>query len=933
MKHLRLALVALALVGSASAQRQSQNFDFGWLFSRGENPSYVPATCNSTDFPIPMNNIQCFGLQNIPTATDAASCEAACCLSYACETWQWCPGSSSGCNGQGSNGQGCWVGQMTQCTNSTGWISSGRSSAPPEPPPPGPQPCPQSPACAKFDDSDWRQLNVPHDFIVEGIFNETADRNHGYLPFAIGWYRKHFSVPSSWNGQPVYIDFDGVYRASDYFLNGVWVGHHESGYTPFRWYLHNVSGAQLNYGDSATNVLAVHVDALHFQEGWFYEGGGIYRHTTLNTIPTLSVVPWGVYAPAVVLGPITGGPDEQQYTTDALVNVQTDIANAGSNQDYTLVTSILDPSGKVVAAAKSTGTLAAAGWARVQQQLELTGSVLLWNTAATPMYTVNTVLGSDELNTTFGIRTAIFNVQSGLLLNGFPTKIKGLSMHQDFAGCGTAMPDAVNEFRVTSLKAMGANGWRTAHNPVNSELLDFTDRHGILVWSENRNLVRSIIASPRSAPREPHSRATRRTAEIRDADGNVLVGAPPPFPWPFPDPMYLNDAQAMVLRDRNHPSIIIWSLCNEGGCMQGDPLGGIVASAFKKSIYDCDTSRPITANSEDNDGDTLTKVMDVESFSYNYGEYDLFHWKYPWKPLMGGESASCVSDRGYYLATNATGGWVNADDSGCVVQAWQSCAVVDYCAGNFAWTGFDYKGEPSPLNWPDINSHFGIIDIAGFPKDSYGYYAAWWRNDTSVLHILPQNWNSPVPVGSSLTAEVYCNCAQVQLWVNGVSQGKVSVEFLGVATFNNVVFQPGQLRAESYDNNGKLLATATVNTTGAAASLGLSLDVGADGIRADGQDVALVRVAVLDAQGNLVPDANPLVTFSISGPGSIYGVGNGDPSDHDPDKPLNMPNGVFRRAYNGLARVVVQSGASPGTVRLTANSAGLGSASVDIRTA
>lgn len=323
-----------------------------------------------------MNNTRSWGLAGVPDAHTREECEAACCADPNCETWQFCPVGGA-CQ---PSTQPCWIGMITlPLVNDTGWISSGRSSpfAPAgPPPPPRVQKCPQSPTCAAHDDSSWRKLNVPHDFIVEGTFTPDADRNHGYLPFNISWYRKEFTVDASWNGKSIWLDFDGVYRASDYWLNGVYLGHHESGYTPFRFYLHNATGA-LNYGPSVTNVLAVHVDALTFQEGWFYEGGGIYRHTRITAADPVQIVPWGVYAPSVIAPGATvyGGLTEAQTADSAIINIFTDVASAlpteEGNASYTLTTSITGEDGHIAGALTSRGVLTPGGWARISQRLTM----------------------------------------------------------------------------------------------------------------------------------------------------------------------------------------------------------------------------------------------------------------------------------------------------------------------------------------------------------------------------------------------------------------------------------------------------------------------------------------------------------------------------------------------------------------------------------
>jgi beta-galactosidase len=444
--------------------------------------------------------------------------------------------------------------------------------------------------------------------------------------------------------------------------------------------------------------------------------------------------------------------------------------------------------------------------------------------------------------------------------------------------------------------------------PPNPELLDYCDQHGMLVWDENRFINKGVqpLMSAKDTPLPP----------------TVAVA----------DPQLLLDAQSMVLRDRNHPSVVIWSLCNEGGCEIGNVYGGVIGAQFKDVISAADTMRPITANSEWDVGstDSLTNVMDVMTCSYNYGLYELYHHTHPWKPIMGGESASCTSDRGYYGPTNATTGHVTSDDDGCVTSSWASAATNLWDSGNFAWTGHDYKGEPTPLNWPDVNSHFGVLDIAGFEKDSAGYYRAWWlASGATYLKLMPQDWTQPVPVGTPITLRAYTGAASVEAFVNGASLGKVAVPSFGEARWPAVPFMPGNISAIAYDSNGATVATAVVQTAGPPASLQVTpVQVGPLTYSADGKDVALFTIAVMDAQGNLVPNANPLLTYTVTGPGTIIGLGNGNPSDLTPDKVGNpdLPyGGVWARpAFMGLARAIVQTQAgSPGPISLTVNGEGL----------
>lgn len=447
----------------------------------------------------------------------------------------------------------------------------------------------------------------------------------------------------------------------------------------------------------------------------------------------------------------------------------------------------------------------------------------------------------------------------------------------------------------------------------------------MLVWEENRNLQREVIALGKSAPRKSRE-------PIHGPDGALLRSAPAFDPVPIPNPMYTKDAQDMALRDRNHPSIIIYSLCNEGGCLSDDPNGAAIGEGFKNAIFDVDKLRPITGNLPTwaNYDDAFARSLSFYSYSYGYGQVESMHYEYPWKAQCLGESASCVSDRTYYGATNMTTGFVTQDDHACITKAWSSDATRPWNVGSFAWTGFDYRGEPSPTNWPSISSHFGSWDLAGFPKDTVAYYNAWWRNDSSLLGILPSSWTDPVPAGSLMNAVVFSSAASVELFVNGVSQGKQAVPFAGVAAYPNITYNPGNISARAYDASGAVVATKLVETVGAPVALQLSIDAGGEGIAADGEDVALVRVTVVDAAGRMVPNASPLLNFSVSGAGSIYGVANGNPNDHSPDKPFNMPDGVTRPAFNGLCRVIVQAGTSAGSITLSAASPGLAPASIDV---
>jgi hypothetical protein len=556
-------LLSLLLAPGGALARSRTSFDIGWRYVLGDQ-GWKPPPATSTvsagssagaslgvgggssfcNFGINITGTQCMGLSP-QSASSADECAAACCLDYNCNLWQY--------DDSDPNSAFCWTG--SDCSaNVTGtqWVSFARSTPAPGPPAPGKEPCldPSQPCAPGFNDQSWRVVNTPHDFIVEGIPNESCDRGHGYLCFNKSWYRKDFTVDSSAQGDLVWLDFDGVYKNSDMWLNGAYLGHFTSGYVSFRYYLHNAtmpnsSTPVLNYG-ATPNVLAVLVDALTEQEGWFYEGGGITRKVWINYADPLSITPWGAYFPAAVTGAITSGPAGAmgpQTAASALINAAVDIQNARPTPAHaTLTLTVLDASGATVATSASAANISAGGWVRLTPALTLPGPVHLWNTESTYMYSVraDVAVGGatvDTVTVPIGVRDAIWTPNQGFVLNGFKVPAKGFSQHQDFAGCGTAVPDRVNEFRVAGIRAIGGNFWRTAHNPTNPELLDFADAQGMLMWVENRFINKGV--QPIQGPKDTGF---------------------PPFNA-VADPQLLADAQAMVLRDRNHPSVVIWSLC------------------------------------------------------------------------------------------------------------------------------------------------------------------------------------------------------------------------------------------------------------------------------------------------------------------------------------------------------------------------------------
>jgi beta-galactosidase len=525
--------------------------------------------------------------------------------------------------------------------------------------------------------------------------------------------------------------------------------------------------------------------------------------------------------------------------------VQTRLLNTGLPADATVTWEIVAPDGGTLA--KMTQDVHAPtgpAFALLEQKATVE-SPWLWSPESPSLYSVVTTILSggtavDRVETTFGIRTVAFDANKGFLLNGKPYTLKGTSNHQDHAGVGSAVPDGVQYFRIARLKEMGCNAYRTAHNPPTPELLDACDRLGMIVMDENRQL---------------------------GSDGRHVA--------------FLEE---QVIRDRNHPSVGIWSLGNEEFDVQGTQAGKRVVTAMQEVVRRLDTTRPITCNAAVGDEyPGINEAIQVRGWSYHVGkDMDSYHAEHPLQPNVGSEQGSTVSTRGIY-ANDPVRGYVSAYDDNAPEWAQTAETWVSYFAprpwlsGGFVWTGFDYRGEPTPYSWPCINSHFGIMDTCGFPKDNFWYYQAWWT-DAPVLHILP-HWNWEGREGQDIDVRALSNCDEVELFLNGRSLGRQAMNRNSEIKWK-VAYAPGTLSATGY-KGGKVVAEAKVETTGGPAAVELSPYASA--IDADGEAVAVFKVSVADSQGRIVPNAASSVSFDLEGPGRIIGVGNGDPSSHEPD--------------------------------------------------
>jgi len=722
-----------------------------------------------------------------------------------------------------------------------------------------------APCAASYDDRSWAVVHLPHDYVIEGKFDSKGDASHGSLIPTTGWYRKVFTLPADSKGRSLWIDFDGVYRDSIVWLNGKRLGRHQSGYTSFRYDITKTA----DFGGE--NVLLVHVDPTRF-EGWWYEGGGIYRHVWLNIANRVHAEPWGTFVSAQLPEPLPGAPP-----ASARVSISTVVTNAGSEESpATLVCDVVDRDSTVVASAVSSMKIAP-GKSETFRQNAAVARPQLWSIRTPYLYhLVTTVKHSgtalDSTETPFGIRTIRFDDEKGLVLNGEPVKIQGVCNHQDFAGVGVAVPDTLQAWRVAKMKELGANAWRMSHNPPNPELLDACDQQGMLVMDENRNLGDSAAIRAQVA--------------------------------------------SMVLRDRNHPSIIMWSMCNEEE-RQGTPEGARQFSTLREVVLKHDTTRPVSSamNGGLLEPMGIANVEDLIGVNYFPDKYDAIHKAHPTKPMFASETASTLTTRGEY-ADDKQRTFVTSYNM--TDFSWAPVAERSFIAGSFVWTGFDYKGEPTPYQWPCIGSHFGILDSCGFPKDIYYYYQSWWKT-APIVHIMP-HWNWQGRGGQEIKVIVFSNCDKVELFLNGQSQGSREMPRNGHLEWN-VKYAAGVLQGHG-TNKGRLAAVDKVETTGEPAALRLKTDRVV--LSADSEDASVVEVDVVDSAGRIVPAACNRVVFRVAGAGSVAGVGNGNPGDHDPDKASS------RRAFNGKCMVLVGAVDRPGPIELTAAADGLKPASLKL---
>jgi beta-galactosidase len=778
----------------------------------------------------------------------------------------------------------------------------------------------------EFSDSAWRALDLPHDWSIEGPFGEKEPSSFcgAYLPTGIGWYRKRFhlpdSYPNSYEDKKLTIEFDGVYQNSDVWINGQWLGKRPYGYVPFFYDL----TPHINFGRE--NVVAVKVDNSHQTNCRWYSGSGIYRHTWLLSTNRVHVAPWGTFV------------SSPQVSTDAAtLRVNTKIQNEGKEAARcNLVSSVIDHDGNVIQTAEATQEIAPGSEFEFVQPINV-HRPRLWSVADPYLYKVHSRVRTlnatvDECDTPLGIREVVFDADRGFVLNGERVKLNGVCLHHD-AGClGAAVPERVWERRLEILRDMGCNAIRTSHNPFAAEFLDLCDRFGFLVMNEAFD-------------------------EWKVPKGQI---GPNGYANYF-DEWYQRDVQNFVRRDRNHPSVVLWSAGNEIGD-QGSAQGPETLEKLLKVFHAEDPSRLVTAGCDHIHSEPASEAATPEFLAlldvvgYNYVDrwrdrrekyYSIDRHAFPRRRFIGTESDAMGGIRGEYpdlfpVNVPVTGGFFqflrgrNVD----VEQLWKFVSTYDYVAGDFMWTGIDHLGE---ARWPMKASSSGVIDTCGFKKDGFYFYQSQWT-DKPVLHVFP-HWNWQGKEGQVIPVTCFTNCDTVELFLNGRSLGVKGYAFprLGVEVrWDNlpdrakvlrttgdlhlswdVRYEPGALKAVG-TKDGKVVATAEIFTTGQPASIGLSSD--RESLVTDQRDVAHVAVSILDDKGRVVPTANNEVTFEIEGAGLLLGTDNGDPASHA-DYKSNR-----RKAFNGLCLAIVRSNGKAGWIQVKVVSPALQSATVTIAT-
>ncbi|MBB5709916.1 beta-galactosidase GalA [Sphingomonas xinjiangensis] len=726
-------------------------------------------------------------------------------------------------------------------------------------------------AAMGYDDSDWAEVRLPHDWAAGQPFVETANVSQGFRPRGIGWYRRALRLDPADRGKTLELHFDGIATNATIWINGSTVAHNWSGYnsvhvdlTPFA-----------RFGEE-TNEIAIRVDA-DAKEGWWYEGAGLYRHVWLVRRAPVAIVSDGVHC------------DPRLRDGRWHVPVVATLGNVSRQAStVTVEAALLDPKGREVAIGRADVAVPVLGQADAVLDLDA-GMPQSWSVERPTLYTVRVRVvvdgkAIDERRVAIGFRTIRFDADQGLFVNDKHVKLKGVCLHQDHAGVGVALPDALIRWRLERLKAMGCNAIRMSHNAPTAELLDWCDRMGFLVMNENRLFN--------------------------------------------PAPDYMAQLEWLVRRDRNRPSVILWSVFNEEP-MQGTEAGVEMVRRMAAAVHRLDGSRPVTGamNGSFYNPVNVSSELDVMGFNYYQADYDKFHKLNPTKPITSSEDTSAYQTRGAF-ETNAAGHVITSYDKESASwgathrDTWKNIAERPFVAGGFVWTGFDYHGEPTPHAWPTIASFFGILDLCGFPKTAFDIHRAHWVDDEAVVAIAP-HWTWPGREGEPIKVSVSSNAETVALRLNGRELGVQKVDRI-MGNEWSVPYASGRIEALAM-RGGKVVARAMHETAGKPVALRLT--PARTAMAGDDEDAQPVTVSAVDAQGRHVPTANLMTRFTVSG-ATILGVGNGDPNSHEPEQVA--PNAGSRSLFNGLAQVIVRAGKGRGSITVRATAEGLKPATLTI---
>ncbi|MDD5910554.1 MAG: glycoside hydrolase family 2 TIM barrel-domain containing protein [Bacteroidales bacterium] len=759
----------------------------------------------------------------------------------------------------------------------------------------------EGPYSSKFDASSWEKVDLPHDWVTKLPFDSLASHSHGYKTVgykypetSVGWYRKTFNIPKEDEGRHIWLQFDGIFRDARIWLNGFYLGSEPSGYATR---VYDIS-EYLNYGGE--NLICVRADAST-EEGWFYEGAGIYRHVWLNKASPLCVAPFGTFVHSDF-------PDGN--FSRAVLSIETTVQNMGlTATGFSLKHRVEDALGRICAECEVAGhEILPKDKQTVEAEMKITAPEL-WSCEHPALYKVITDVLSDGVvvdsyTTVTGIRKVEFDPDRGFFLNGESVKLKGVNMHQDHNGVGSAITDELQEWRLMQLKKFGCNAYRASHNPMTPEVLDLCDRLGILVIEENR-----------------------------------LMGV---------NGEHIRLLERMIKRDRNHPSIILWSAGNEEWAIEWNDWGIRIAASMREYCHRLDPTRLMTVASSG--GPSPLIPADVAGYNYILqNPVEKHRSDYPKRCALGSEETSGCGTRGIYFDDVQNGRMAslnrspNGPDSlyNCIERGWKFYNERPWLSGLFYWTGFDYRGEPNPLKFPATGSEFGILDWCGFPKDEAFYLASCWT-DKPVLHILP-HWNLPGHEGEKISIWVYSNCEEVELSVNGRRLGRKAMPQDGHLEWE-AVYKPGNVTATGY-TGGKIVAKSRVETTGKATKAqaiieykttdGRWKEFTAEGILlTEGQaadydkapeicipecpediasgSTAIVNVSLIDSRGLLVPDACETIRIKAAQGWELLGAGNGDPAFRGEDHPAETKgedgSSTFSvRSFNGLCQIILSS--------------------------